>query len=178
MDVDIPKLGKRDYEKAQSLYFCGRTVEEICTVLKCDPETIRFFVFGIDGDGKDKTSWFSIKKKMNSSLMSLYLVDKIGVLEQTCGIGLEILNKSLVNLRDRLNDPDQDPLTIDEMSKLAGVVVSMDKMVRLESGLATEITEHMGMSIAEAREVLANDPFANAVECEVIKLPWLEENNE
>jgi hypothetical protein len=54
----------------------------------------------------------------------------------------------------------------------------MDKMVRLESGQATELIEHMGLSLGEAREIIASDPFAEAVEAEYkIMPPWLLEGD-
>lgn len=173
----IGKLSKRDYQRAQLLYFGHKEVSEICTVLSIDAETVRFYIFGEDGNGTDPTSWMAIRKKLNPTAMALYLKDKVGVLEQTAGIGLEILNKSLGDLRDAVNN-DEAKLTVDDMAKLAKIVVDMDKMVRLESGMATDIIDHMGLSIAEAREIMANDPFAQAVQVEYTELPWLSDEQE
>ena len=48
----------------------------------------------------------------------------------------------------------------------------MDKVIRLESGQATQIVENIGLTRAEAIRVLAEDPFAQAVE--VDEADWKE----
>ncbi len=177
--IVLQKLDRKTFAKAQLMYFGDRSVEEIAMVLAIEPETLRYYIFGEDGDGTDSNSWYKIKKRLNPTAMAIYLKDKVHVLEQTAGIGLEILNVSLGRLRDTVNDPDSEViLSIDDMGKLAKIVVDMDKMVRLESGQATELIEHMGLSRAEAKEILANDPFAQeAVEVDSIELPWLAEES-
>ena len=173
--VTIQKLDKDTFTKAQLMYFGGREVTEIATVLSIEPETLRFYIFGEDGDGKESYTWHAIKRKLNPTAMALYLKDKVGVLEQTAGIGVEILSFSLGQLRDSVRSGEV-VLTVDEIAKIGKVVVDLDKMVRLESGTATELIEHMGLSRAEAREILESDPFAQDVEVEAIELPWLKEN--
>lgn len=175
-EIVLQKVDRKTINKAQLMYFGDRPVEEIAMVLSIEPATLRYYIFGEDGDGTDKNSWYQIKKRLNPTAIALYLKDKVHVLEQTAGIGLEILNVSLGRLRDTVNDPDSEIiLSIDDMGKLAKIVVDMDKMVRLESGQATELIEHMGLSRAEAKEILANDPFANDIEVESVELPWLAE---
>jgi len=175
--IAIQKLDRKTLNKAQLMYFGNREVTEIATALSVEPDTLRFYIFGVDGEGADKNCWYQIKKNLKPTAIALYLKDKVHILEQTAGLALEILNKSLSDLRDRVNnDEDSEVLTIDDMTKLSKIVTDMDKMYRLESGLATETIEHMGLSIAGAKEILANDPFANAVEVESIELPWLNED--
>lgn len=177
-EIILQKLSKKELDKAQLMYFGGQDLTTISSVLKIEQETLRFYIFGLSGNGTEKNSWYAIKKNLKPTVISLYLQDKIGVLEQTAGIALEIVNSSLVALRDRVNSGESDPLTVDEIAKMAKIVVDLDKMYRLESGIATELIEHHGLSIAEAKEVLANDPFAKDVDAEYVELPWLKESKD
>jgi hypothetical protein len=178
-DVILQKLDRKTINKAQLMYFGNREITEIATALSVDPDTLRFYIFGVDGEGSDKNSWYQIKKNLKPTAIALYLKDKAHILEQTAGLALEILNFSLANLRDAVVNGEHEPLNLDDMSKLSKIAVDMDKVYRLESGLATEQIEHLGLSRAEAREVLSNDPFAkDTFEVDSVELPWLKESNE
>jgi hypothetical protein len=175
-DVVIQKLTQKQKDSIRWMYFGNYEITEISAKTSIDIDTIRFFVFGIDGTGADKTCLYQIKKNMSSTAISSFLADKASVLEQTCGVALAILNRSLMDLQKEVNTGKE--LSLDDMKKLSSIVTEMDKLVRLESGLATETIQHMGLSRAEAREILANDPFAQeAIEVEFkdTTLPWLEE---
>lgn len=173
-DIILQKLDRKTINKAQLMYFGNREITEIATALSVDPDTLRFYIFGVDGEGNDKNCWYQIKKNLKPTAIALYLKDKAHILEQTAGLALEILNFSLANLRDAVVNGEHEPLNLDDMTKLSKIAVDMDKVYRLESGLATEQIEHMGLSRAEAREVLANDPFAQAIPVESVQLPWLD----
>lgn len=174
-DISIQRLDRKTINKAQLMYFGNREITEISTALSIEPDTLRFYIFGVDGEGEDKNCWYQIKKNLKPTAIALYLKDKVHILEQTAGLALEIVNFSLANLRDAVVNGEHDPLSLDDMTKLSKIVVDMDKMYRLESGLATDTIEHMGLSRAQAKEILANDPFANDVEVESVDLPWLNE---
>ena len=178
-EITLQKLDRKTLNKAQLMYLGNREVTEIATALSIDPDTLRFYIFGVDGEGSDKNSWYQIKKNLKPTAIALYLKDKVHILEQTAGLALEILNFSLSNLRDKVTSGEEEPLSLDDMTKLSKIVTDMDKMYRLESGLATETIEHMGLSVAQAKEILANDPFAqDTFEVESVELPWLSENKE
>lgn len=173
-EIVLQKLNKRDLDKARSMYFANCEINEICTTLSVDPDTIRFYVFGEDGNGKNPTCWMNLRKKLNPTAMSMYLRDKVDILDMTAGVGVEILSTSLSRLRDLVRSGEKE-LDVDEISKLTKVVVDLDKIVRLEKGTATEINEFIGLTRAEAKEVLMNDPFAQAIPVESVELPWLNE---
>ncbi len=177
-ELMLQKVSKKDLDKAQLMYFGGQELTTISSVLKIEPETLRFYIFGLDGNGDQKDSWFAIRKRMKPTAISLYLQDKVGILEQTAGVALEIVSTSLKRLRDEVESGVAEPLTIDEIAKMAKIVVDLDKMYRLESGIATELIEHHGLSIAEAKEVLANDPFAKDIDAEFVELPWLKDKKD
>jgi len=178
MEIAIQKLDKKTLNKAQLMYFGNRELTEIATALTIDPDTLRFYIFGVDGEGEEKNCWYQIKKNLKPTAIALYLKDKAHILEQTAGLALEILNYSLANLRDAVINGEHEPLNLDDMTKLSKIAVDMDKVYRLESGLATENIDMMGLSRAEAKEILANDPFANAIEVDSIELPWLKDEVE
>lgn len=177
MTPTLKRFSKKEFERAQLLFFSGRTVQEISFTLNLDAETLRFYVFGEDGDGKDKTSWHYIKGQMNPTAMAIYMKDKCAILDQTAGVALEVLSMGLSRLRhEMINNPDY-VLDVDSMSKLSSIQVNLDKVARLETGKATEIMEHMGLSLTDAKEIMQSDPFAQAIEAEVITredLPWLD----
>lgn len=175
-DIIIQKLSKKQKEQIRWLYFGNFTPLDISTKTHIEIDTVRFFIYGQDGTGSDPTCLKQIKSKMDSTAITTYIADKINVLDQTAGIALSILNASLINLQREVI-VDKKELNLDDLKKLSGIVVEMDKLVRLESGQATETIQHMGLTTAEAREILAADPFAEAVDVEfkeVEKLPWLE----
>lgn len=178
MTPTLKKFSKKDYDKAQLLYFSGRTVQEIALALSLDSDTLRFYIFGEDETGKDKSCWHYIKGQMNPTAMAIYLKDKCMILDQTAGVALEVLSMGLSRLRQTMiNDPDY-VLDVDSMSKLSSIQVNLDKVARLETGKATEIMDHMGLSLTDAKHIMQSDPFAQAISEEVIDhgkdLPWLD----
>ena len=160
------------------MYLGGYELSDICLKLNIETDTARFFIFGIDGTGKDPTCLYSIKTKMNSAAIGTYLVDKVSNLERTSGIALNILTNALVSLKGDV-DSGEVKLSVSDLKQLSSIVTDLDKMIRLESGLATETITHIGLTTAEAREVLASDPFAeDIVDAEYSSLPWLNEGKD
>lgn len=145
------------------LYLGDYSLEDIAHIAKVDIDTVRFYVFGENGAGTNEHCWHQIKKKLGSASVAAYVATKQDVLEKTAGLALNIVNESLKRIKMAM---DEDPLnipTFDDVKKLSGIVMDMDKMVRLESGQATQITEHVGLTRAEAIRVLKDDPFAQDV---------------
>ena len=172
-DITIQKLSNKQKEDIRWMYFASYDVAHISTTLDIDVDTVRFFIFGPDGNGSEKTCLYQIKKGMSSTAITVYIRDKVKLLNKINGTATAIISKSLDDLHKEVISGDK-VLDLAEMKLLSSIVVEMDKIVRLEEGLATETIEYKGLSIAEAREILANDPFANAIEAEVVEtLPWL-----
>lgn len=175
-DIVIQKLDRKIRDKAQLLYFSGKDVTEVASILSIEPDTLRFYVFGVDGEGQEKNCWYQIKKNLKPTAITVFLKDKAHVFEDSAGVALQILNHSLTNLRDAIINGDHEPLSIDDMTKMSKIVGDMDKLYRLEAGLATEKIEHMGLSRTQAKEILANDPFASdVIEADFSSLPWLKD---
>ena len=179
-DIQISKLDRKTREQAKILYLSDYEMNDICEKLNIDMPTLRFFVFGEDGRGTNEKCWFNIKKSINSVVVSAYVRDKISVLDKTAGMALDILHTHLM----KLSRDDDAILSVDDLKKLAAIVVDMDKMVRLESGKPTDIVDEIKhMSLADARRILLEDPFApEIVEAElitdIVEIPEIEKDKD
>jgi hypothetical protein len=163
-DLQIQKIDRKTKERARLYYFANYSLGDISSILNIDSDTLRFYVFGENGTGSNEHCWFQLKKKLDPASVAAYIHDKIGVLEKTTGVALNVLNENLKRIQQDLLDDPTKILSLDDTKKLASIVVDMDKIVRLESGQATQIVENIGLTRAEAIRVLAEDPFAQAVE--------------
>lgn len=171
-DIIIQKIDRKTKEKARLLFLSNHSVGDISSILNIDIDTLRFYVFGENGSGSNENCWYQIKKKLGDTSIAAYLHSKIDVLDKTCGTAINIVNENLKRIyQEQLDDPTK-VLSLDDTRKLASIVVDMDKVIRLESGQATQIVENIGLTRAEAIRVLAEDPFAQAVE--VDEADWKE----
>lgn len=160
-DIEIQKLDRKTKETARLMYLGDYEMIDICEKLNIDIDTLRFYVFGENGAGSNEHCWFQIKKQLNPVSVATYIKDKIVVLDKTAGMALNILNENLKRIQGQMLDDSSFTLSIDDTKKLAGIVVDMDKIVRLESGKATDIIDNIAhMSLADAKRLLAEDPFA------------------
>ena len=157
-------MDRKTKEKARILYLADHSVGDISSILNIHIDTVRFYVFGENGSGSNENCWFQIKKQLGPSSIAAYLHDKIGVLDKICGTATSIVNENLTRIKKEMDDDQDFKLSLDDTRKLAGIAVDMDKIIRLESGQATAIVENIGLSRAEAIRILAEDPFANAIE--------------
>lgn len=176
--LEIQKIDKKTREKARLYYFANYSLGDISSILNVEMDTLRFYVFGENGSGSNEHCWFQLKKKLDPASVAAYIHDKIGVLEKTTGVALNLLNENLKRIQQELLDDPTKTLSIDDTKKLASIVVDMDKIVRLESGQATQIVENIGLTRAEAIRVLAEDPFAQAVEIDEANWWEVEEKEE
>jgi hypothetical protein len=146
-------------------YLADYSLDDIAELLNIDINTIRFYVFGESGSGSNENCWFQIKKKLGSTAVSTFVKDKIGVLNKTSGLALSLVNENLKRIQAQLDEDSSFVLTIDDTKKLASIMVDMDKIIRLESGKPTDIIDTVAnMTIADARRILAEDPFAPQVD--------------
>lgn len=162
-ELQIQKLDRNKREECKMLYLSNHSLEDIAHIAQVDIKTVRFYVFGENGAGTNEHCWHQIKKKLGSASVAAYVAKKQNVLEKTAGLALNIINESLKRIQMAM---DEDPLhvpTIQDVKMLSGIVTDMDKMVRLENGEATNITEHVGLTRAEAVRILKDDPFAQDV---------------
>lgn len=163
-ELTIQKLDRKTKEKARLLFLSNHSVGDISSILNVEIDTIRFYVFGENGSGSNENCWYQIKKRLGDTSVAAYLHSKIDVLDKTCGTAINIVNENLKRIQQEMLDDPTKVLSLDDTKKLASIVVDMDKVIRLESGQATQIVENIGLTRAEAVRVLSEDPFAQAIE--------------
>lgn len=142
------------------MFFGDYELLDIAEVLGVDIDTLSFYVFGEDGTGTNPNCWLKIKKELKPTSVAIYIKDKVKSLEKTAGVAHNILAKSLLNLSREVEQGKE--LTIVDMKDLATIISSLDKIVRLETGKPTEVHDFVSLSVHEAKQVLANDPFFQA----------------
>lgn len=151
------------------MYFGDYDLIDIAETLNVDIDTIRFYVFGEGGTGSNEHCWYQLKKQLNPTSVAIYIKDKISVLDKTAGLAMNIMNENLRRIQNNMLEDEGFTLSIDDTKKLAGIVVDMDKICRLESGKATDIIDNIAhMSVADAKRILSEDPFAP----QVIEAEW------
>jgi len=143
------------------MFFGDYQMLDIAEVLGVDIDTLRFYIFGEDGTGSNPKCWYSLKKELNPTSVAIYIKDKVKALEKTAGIAHNILAKSLIDLSKEVEENGKQ-LSIVDMKDLANIISSIDKIVRLETGKPTEVHDFVTLSVHEAKQVLASDPFFQA----------------
>jgi hypothetical protein len=179
-DVQLQVLSAKEKDQLRLMYLADYDVPTIVDKLNITEETVRFFIFGPSGNGEDANCLYRQKQKLSSASIAVYVKDKLTVFEKSAGLALDILNVSMNRLRQNIiDDPENNKLSVAEMKAIADIATGMDKLVRLESGQVTENIKMIGLTLAESQEILRNDPFAAAVDCEFKELdtrpPWLSE---
>jgi hypothetical protein len=163
-DLEVQKLDRKTKETARMMYFGDYEQIDICEKLNITNDTLRFYIFGDNGSGSNEHCWFQLKKQLNPVSVATYIKDKILVLDKTAGMAMNILNENLRRIQNNMLEDSSLTLSMDDTKKLAGIVLDMDKIVRLESGKATDIIDNIAhMSVADARRILAEDPFSPTV---------------
>ena len=87
---------------------------------------------------------------MGPASVAAFVKDKVASLEKTSGLALNIINENLKRIQQNMEEDSSHVLTIQDTKMLAGILSDMDKIIRLESGMATQIVENVGLSRAEA----------------------------
>jgi hypothetical protein len=152
--IELDKLPKKTLEKIKMMYFLGFTVSEISVQMDVSVDTLRKYVFGIDESGTDPLCWHQQKKEVDKTGVIPYLKGKVDALEKATGMAYNLLTRGLQSVGDRVEE-----YTVDEVKKLADIVATLDKITRLETGKPTDISESVVVTLKEATEILARDPF-------------------
>lgn len=163
-DIIIQKLDKKARDRARLYYFSDYSLSDICEIMNIDMDTLRFYVFGENGAGSNENCWFQLKKNLGPASVAVWVKDKVSSLEKTSGLALNLINENLKRIERKMKEDPDETLSVDDTKKLAGILADMDKIIRLESGQATQIVENVGLSRAEAIRILAEDPFAQTIE--------------
>ena len=136
----ITKVGKHKIDRAKQLYLGGIAPSDISEMLDMDLNDLGYMVFGMDATGNDASCWYAIKKSRPSGSIYTYSKIKPVLLKQTEMKLAEMIDNSAQKMLESQSESD-DPLSLDDMSKAAGIMEKFDKITRLEEGSATEIID-------------------------------------
>ena len=157
-------------QQAKILYFAGYTADDIVAKLNIPYNTVTEWIFGKDGRGESASCWAVVKAKADEASVIAYIIDKQGVFDRTTNIAHKVVTMMLEQYGKKVANNEVD-FTVDEIRKMASIVVDMDKVSRLESGKATSIIETTtGLSAKELRDIIASDPINDAVEVSYTEL--------
>ena len=156
--------------RAKILYFTGYTIDDLIVKLNISRECLSEWIFGKDGRGESPTCWAVVKAKASEGSIIAYMIDKRELFDRTTGVAHSIVTMMLEQYGAKVANKEVD-FTVDEIRKMASIVVDMDKISRLESGKATAIIETTtGLSAKELRDIIANDPIADVPVVEYTEL--------
>lgn len=178
MSAIVNKEDRDKIEQARILYLSGYTVSECATMTNMAVDTVRMLAFGVDGTARDRNCWKVIKDRVGDASIAVAVLEKKSMLDRTAGLALKALSKSLEVLNERIHKGDVE-LSPKDMGELAKIIFGMDKIVRLETGQATEIIKRVGLTAEEARKILADDPFNKSIvdmEVEYVEAKEIEPN--
>ena len=151
-------------KKAKVMYFHGYNADEIVAKLNIPYNVVSEWIFGKDGNGTAPSCWAVFKAKAHEGSIISYVIDKQGVFERTTSVAHNCVTMMLEQYSKKVANEEVD-FTVDEIRKMASIVVDMDKVARLESGRATSIIETTtGLSASELRDIIKNDPIADVVD--------------
>ena len=156
--------------RAKILYFQGHTCDDIVAKLNIPLNVVTEWVFGPNGRGDAPSCWAVVKAKASEGSIIAYIIDKQGVFDRTTSVAHNIVTMMLEQYGKKVANQEVD-FTVDEIRKMASIVVDMDKVARLESGKATSIIETTtGLTATELRDIIKNDPIAEDVVVEYREL--------
>ena len=157
-------------KKAKIMYFHGYSADEIVGKLNIPYNTVSEWIFGKDGRGESPSCWAVVKAKASEASIISYVIDKQGVFDRTTSVAHRCVTMMLEQYSKKVANEEVD-FTVDEIRKMASIVVDMDKVARLESGKATSIIDTTtGLSAKELREIIASDPIADVVDVQYVEL--------
>ena len=139
------KIPKEKLTRARELYFAGIYPTEIAQALDIDMDDLGVLVFGEDAQGRAPSCWSQQRQQrlQDGALTnpSEYKKVKSSYITQVESGMMRLLQESITeHLREGKK------LSIFEIEKFTAAIERLDKINRLEEGLATE---HIGVQFAE-----------------------------
>jgi hypothetical protein len=172
-EVEITKYypSEEVARKAYGLFLAGHQITDISYILDLPVKTLRKLVFGEGEDGSSeipehlprisgRKCWAAIREELDGGVITSYVTDKKMVLEKVNGTAVECVVHGLENILSKLRSQQGSPLSVKDVKTLSELVANFDRIVRLESGQATDITKVGGLSPEELRKIIDDDPFS------------------
>lgn len=155
-EIDIEQLNK-----AKRLFFAGVTFDNIVSLTKIKPFALR------EAIDRVPNGWRAIRDASEDLVVTSATIDRLNTALSCAGVASSILLDSLKELKHATDSGRV--LSIKEMKGVSDIVDSLDKIIRLERGTPTDIVCNASLSIEEARDILKKDPFAEAIEAEIVE---------
>lgn len=166
----VPEVHKAEVDKARRFYMAGLTLSNIQRLVNIPPDFLQALIMGSDGSGKSPECWYAQKIGTTDEVVVAASLERLDFTLKCTGLASSVLHTSLESLNEQVKAGGR-VLTIKEMESMTNIVEKLDKIVRLEKGSPTEIISKAGLTVEEARSILANDPFApRTIEAEVVNV--------
>ncbi len=137
------------YVQAKTLYFSHANLADVSRATGLSIKVLR--------NWKVKEGWDAEREDEDRSIIETAFGARKVSLAKVTKISSDQLLRGLEHLAKRL-----DPPTLDEMQKLAMILGSLDKTVRLDSNQSTEniaLSAKIQLTAEEIRQVILEDPF-------------------
>lgn len=144
-----PKLNKTQIAKMKEMYLNYTSITDIAKVFKVARNTVNWHI--------NSNAWLAERKlKENEVFSSFSDAKKVDFVKMTQS-ATAIMARSLDNLATR-----HEPPTINEATRAADILKTLDNILRLDDGKPTDIVKNTDkpMDAKELKKKLKADPFA------------------
>lgn len=144
------KYSDEAMELARSMYLKYNPLEDIIKASGIPRASILYYI----------PKWKKDRELQKIEIIEALTDSKRGLMSTIAKHGLEILARSIQGLNDS-----KQILEPKEMSKIADIIDSLDKITKLDSGAPTEIlAEIKPATIIEIQQLMNKDPFAERID--------------
>lgn len=133
--------------RAYDLFMKHEMVHTIAAQLSIDPIALSGIV--------RKRNWEEERKFRDKSVFDAYTQKKGAMMARIGDLSLTLITRSL---EERMND--KRPIELPEARLISDIFTSLDKVIKLDAGEATERVEHIGkFTIQDVHDAIAMDKF-------------------
>ena len=171
---------KREQARVMFLSDHSVTATDISQTFGISIDEARFFIYGKDGSGKSEKSWHLLRQTMTDSAIIAVMANQRDVVEHTGKVALDIIMRTLNRVQKEVASADKE-LSIQDLKDISDIFTKMDKIVRLDDGMATEIRHNFDLTPYQKSRigsVMASDPFTIDNDIEEVEYVELEDADE
>jgi predicted DNA-binding protein YlxM (UPF0122 family) len=144
------KLSIKQIASIKDMYMQYKSVSEIARAYEVSRNTINWHI--------NQNSWKAERKLQESEVLSSFTDAKKSDFIKMTQSAVNIMARSLENLATRHEAP-----TINEATRAADILKTLDNILRLDEGKPTDIVENTEKPLddKELKKKLSKDPFSN-----------------
>ena len=156
-DAGVLELKIKTQQDIRNKYLSYETVSSIAIQYDIPRTSLDYHV---------KQRWHQERELLRSELFATYAAGKQTDFVGLSNSSLHILKRGMEYLTER-----EEPPTVREMSHVAKIFETLDKIMKLDSGDPTSIIAEKPLSIKEIKQELSKvNPFAKTEEIEVVEI--------